>query len=71
MNNGWEKFHKYVGVQGILALVLTFSLIAWISVGIVIPDLVHILLGASWGFYFAKNGGNVVSGAKSFIAKDG
>jgi hypothetical protein len=22
-SNGWEKFHKYIGVQGILAISLT------------------------------------------------
>jgi len=59
--NGWEKFHKYVGVQGILATALTGTLIYLLVAQIPIPDILVALLGTSWGFYFAKNGSNIVA----------
>jgi len=62
--NGWEKFHKYVGVQGILALIVTSAIIGWTSFEIVVPKEVWTLLGLAWGFYFAKNGSNIMAAAK-------
>ena len=64
MNNGWEKFHRYVGVQGVLATALTGTLIYMLVAQLVIPDVLIGLLGTSWGFYFAKNGTNVISAAR-------
>lgn len=68
MNNGWKKFHDYVGVQGILAMSLTGTLIYMLVGQITVPDVLIGLLGTSWGFYFAKNGTNVARTAGSFIA---
>jgi len=62
--NGWERFHKYVGVQGILATALTATLIYLLVAQIETPDILVALLGTSWGFYFAKNGNNVVDAAR-------
>lgn len=64
MNNGWSKFHKYIGVQGILALALTATLIYMLVAEIPTPDVLVGLLGTSWGFYFAKNGTNVVAAVR-------
>ncbi len=62
--NGWVRFHKYVGVQGVMALLLTLTLIYMLVTQIPTPDVLVGLLGTSWGFYFAKNGTNVVSAVR-------
>lgn len=51
-----EGFNKYVGVQGILAILVTAALLMFIGIQIPIPTQIWTLLGLSWGFYFAKNG---------------
>lgn len=71
MNNGWEKFHKYIGVQGILATALTVTLIYMLVAQIPPPDVLVGLLGTSWGFYFAKNGTNVISGVRGIASGPG
>jgi len=65
MENGWLKFHKYVGVQGILSLALAGTLIYMMVAQLAIPDILIGLLGTSWGFYFAKNGPNFVTAARA------
>lgn len=57
---GWEGFNKYVGVQGVLALLMTFTMIALLFLQYPVPDVVVGLLGTAWGFYFAKNGTGIV-----------
>lgn len=64
--NGWEKFHRYVGVQGVMAIVLTMTMIYMLVSQIPIPDVLIGLMGTTWGFYFAKNGMNVANGVRSF-----
>ena len=56
-----ENFAKYIGIQGVLALMITIAMIAMIFMQLVVPKEFWTLLGLSWGFYFAKNGGNVVN----------
>ena len=56
-----ESFAKYIGVQGVLALLITISMIIMIFMMIEVPKEFWALLGLSWGFYFAKNGGIVVN----------
>lgn len=56
-----DKFAKYVGVQGILAMTLTVALVAWVSTGVQVPQEIYGLLGVSWGFYFAKNGTSIMA----------
>ncbi|MDD3427583.1 MAG: hypothetical protein PHR42_01435 [Caldisericia bacterium] len=54
--SGWDAFAKYVGVQGILALVSTGAMIYMNIANIIVPEPVYSLVGLAWGFYFAKNG---------------
>ena len=56
-----ENFAKYIGIQGLLALLITIAMIVMIFMLIAVPKEFWTLLGLSWGFYFAKNGGNVVN----------
>ena len=58
---GWDNFNKYIGVQGVLAFLMTGTLIGLLFLQYEVPDVVVGLLGTSWGFYFAKNGTNVVN----------
>lgn len=64
MSNGWEKFHKYVGVQGVLAVALTGTIIYLSVAQLPIPEVLVGLAGAACGFYFAKNGPNLVNAAR-------
>lgn len=51
-----ESFAKYVGVPGLLVLMVTGAMIGWVSFGIQAPPEVYTLLGAAWAYYFATNG---------------
>jgi len=53
---GWDAFAKYVGVQGLLALITTVAVLIFLGLGRVIPGELYGLVGVAWGFYFAKNG---------------
>ena len=65
----WEGFQKYVGVQGVLALLLTLAMVGLLFLNREIPTEVWGLLGVSWGFYFAKNGNKIVTGISSKFQK--
>lgn len=62
--DGWDKFGKYVGIQGVLAVGVTSAVVAMVFVGVEVPKELYGFLGASWGFFFAKNGGNYVNAVK-------
>lgn len=64
MSNGWANFNKYVGIQGILAVMLVASIIYMAITQIPIPDVLIGLGGAACGFYFAKNGPNLITAAR-------
>jgi len=57
----WENFGKYIGVQGVLAIALTATMIACTLARIPIQEQLYTLMGLAWGFYFAKNGSKIVS----------
>ena len=65
----FEAFDKYIGVQGVLALLLSVAAVVFVSRGQVIPDEVWTLLCLAWGFYFAKNGSKIVSSAVKRMKK--
>ncbi len=52
----WEKFAKYVGVQGVLALVLMLAIIGLLFAKIEVPAFLYNMLTLVVGYYFAKNG---------------
>jgi hypothetical protein len=61
----WEKFDKYVGIQGILAVVMTIAVLAWNTFDIHTSDEIMGLMGLAWGFYFSKNGSKIISQARA------
>lgn len=65
---GWDGFAKYVGIQGVLALLVTGAMVYMIVQGINVPDSTYSLIGLAWGFYFAKNGYSIANIGKP---KDG
>ena len=54
--SGWDAFAKYVGIQGVMALATTATVIVMALVGRLVPPELWSLQGIAWGFYFAKNG---------------
>jgi hypothetical protein len=60
-----EFFGKFVGIQGIAFILLIGGYIYMATQGIVAPEGYDIILSAAGGFFFAKNGGNVVSSVRN------
>jgi len=59
--DGWDKFGKYVGIEGLLAILLTSAVVALLFIERAIPGEIYGLLGIAWGAYFRKNGVNAVN----------
>lgn len=53
---GWDGFAKYVGVQGIIAILLILVIAALLLTARPVPPEVYGFAGVALGFYFAKNG---------------
>ncbi len=62
--NAGEFFGKYVGIQGVAFILLIIGYIYMSTQSIVPPEGYDIIVSAAGGFFFAKNGGNVVSAAR-------
>ena len=60
----WEEFNLYVGVQGILALMVTIAIIVMVTTGRPVPGELWGITGVAWGFYFGKNGKMIISSTK-------
>jgi len=58
---GWDAFNKYIGVQGVLAVMLIAGYIAAIFVHVVLPDAYSQITTLILGYYFAKNGTGAIS----------
>ena len=55
-----DGFNKYLGVQGVLAIISALTVSALLLLGMEIPSEVYAVYGLIVGFYFAKNGKTVV-----------
>ncbi len=55
------NFYKYVGVQGLIALALFGGFIYGAVSEVELPSNYTELLALVTGFYFAKNGGGIIS----------
>jgi len=62
---GWEAFAKYVGVQGILALMFGGAIVYLMVAGLTVSEPVIGVFGLIVGFYFGKNGREIVAAVKS------
>ena len=71
MKTFWDDFGKYVGVQGIMGLMLLGGFIYASVAQIVLPDAYTNLMTLVIGFYFAKNGVSVLAGLHDVLAKKG
>lgn len=60
-----EQFAKYIGVPGLLVVMVTGAMVGWVSFGISAPPEVYTLLGAAWAYYFATNGKVIVNEQKA------
>lgn len=59
-----EKFAKYIGVSGLLAIVFTLAMVIWVTLGVSVPPEVYGFEGAAIGYYFGTNGHVVVTELK-------
>jgi hypothetical protein len=61
MSELWEGFAKYVGVSGIIALMLVGAYVASVFVPAQLPPGFEQVMLLVVGYYFGKNGGNIVN----------
>lgn len=57
----WDKFSKYVGIQGIMGLLMLIVYLLMTLWGKPVPELFTNLMTMIIGYYFAKNGLNVMA----------
>jgi len=57
----WEGFSKYVGVSGIIALMLVSAYVASIFVPAQLPPGFEQVMLIVIGYYFGKNGANIAT----------
>ena len=62
--NFYEFFAQYIGIQGLLAFGLVGAYIGASLASIVLPDGFTEIMTLVCGFYFAKNGKNMVDTVK-------
>jgi len=55
----WEGFSKYVGISGVIALMLAGAYVAAIFVPATLPPGFEQVMLLIIGYYFGKNGRNV------------
>jgi len=55
-----DSFYKYVGVRGVLAVVVTIAVVAAVFMKYEIDAPMWSLLGLAWGAYFPTNGNSAV-----------
>lgn len=69
MSNGWDRFHKYVGIQGVIALIMVLVYIAVIFAKVELPEGYTELMTFIFGTYFTKNGGNVAQAVRGKLTR--
>lgn len=65
----WEGFSKYVGVSGVIALMLVGAYVAAIFVPATLPPGYEQVMLLIVGYYFGKNGRNAVDAISSAIRR--
>jgi hypothetical protein len=68
---GWDGFAKYVGVQGVLALMMGGAIVYLMVTGRPIGQEVTGIFGIIVGFYFGKNGRMIVQDIQDKVAAAG
>ena len=62
--NFWEGFNKYIGIQGLIALIMLVAYAAAPYSQVTLPEGFTELMSLVFGFYFAKNGVGIISALK-------
>lgn len=63
--SGWAAFGKFVGIQGVLALVLVIGYVIASLTNVMLSDTYVNITFAVIGFYFAKNGVGILDVIRS------
>ncbi len=61
----WEGFNRFVGIQGLIALIMLLAYVASPFVEVLLPEGFTELMSLVFGFYFAKNGVGIISAIKT------
>lgn len=65
----WEGFAKYVGISGVIAIMMVAAYIAAIFIPASIPPGFEQVMLLIVGYYFGKNGRNAVSDIYAAVAR--
>jgi len=65
----WEGFAKYVGVSGVIAVMLVFGYLAAIFLQVPLPAGFEQVMLLIIGYYFGKNGRNVAMAAANVVRR--
>jgi len=60
----WEGFNKFIGIQGVIGLILLVGYVAAPYTTTVLPEGYTELMSLVFGFYFAKNGVGIIGALK-------
>ena len=63
----WEGFNKYVGIQGLMGMILLLGFVYASLTSIQLPDLYTNVMTLVIGYFFAKNGVGILSSVKGVI----
>lgn len=63
----WEGFNKFIGIQGVIALILLCGYVAAPYTSTLLPEGYTELMSLVFGFYFAKNGVSVIQAIKGSV----
>lgn len=69
MSGFWEGFAKYVGVSGVIALMLVGAYVASVFVPAQLPPGFEQVMLLVVGYYFGKNGTNIVNAFASKLRR--
>lgn len=61
MKEFWEGFSKYIGIQGIIALILIGTFVAMVLMEKPIPEMFTPFMTLVLGFFFGKNGTSLLA----------
>ena len=63
--NGWEKFCEFVGLRGVIALLLVGGYLGAVSTGVALPGGYNTILAVILAAYFARNGRSIVDAMRN------
>lgn len=65
----WESFHRYMGVQGVAFILLVMGWVLAPYLNVVLDQTYRDVMLIVMGFYFSKNGNDIITAATNKLRK--